>query len=189
MRTGIETVLGVLEANGFERLPKPLVAAGSTFDFDAVVKGTGKSHDLVIVTTTATPDTRLSQLLSGLTRALDQAQSRRPVSLVLLGEPTTDPQTSGLERHARIMSIEGNDPTEEEVRSAVAVLLPLVLPVTGTQGREPLQEVAAALGPKLSSEHQALIDQATMGADAVRDAFRDYVDSATEADATDGTRP
>ena len=46
---GVEAVLEVLESAGFERLPKPLVVAGTSFDFDAAVKGTGTSHDLVVV--------------------------------------------------------------------------------------------------------------------------------------------
>lgn len=70
--TTIEVVLGILEGSGFERLPRPLVVDGSTFDFDAAARGTGLSHDLVVVSSAATAPKRLLRLLSGLSRVLDQ---------------------------------------------------------------------------------------------------------------------
>jgi hypothetical protein len=49
MESGMDTVLGVLQTAGFVQLPKPLMVADSSFDFDAAVLGTGVSHDLVVV--------------------------------------------------------------------------------------------------------------------------------------------
>lgn len=186
MATGVESVLQLLEGSGFERLPKPLLVAGTTFDFDAAVKGTGVSHDLVIVATSATTPRRLAQLLSGLSRTLDQVQSRRPVSLVLLGQHSTAATMADLERHARVMTIDSESPNDDEVRRAVAVLLPLSLPSTTRQGREPLDEVAATLGVRLSDEHQSLINKAKVGPEAVREALRNYIDSGARDEATGG---
>jgi hypothetical protein len=183
--SGVETVLDVLEAGGFERLPKPLVVAGSTFDFDAAARGTGVSHDLVVVAMTSAVPKRLARLLSGLSRTLDQVHSRRPVTLVLLGELPDGSMDADLERHARVLTINGHEPEPIDVARAVAVLLPLELPSATTQGRDPLSEVAATLGRALSHEHSTLLDAAMVGPDEVRDALRRYVEGAV-SNSSDG---
>lgn len=188
MTTAIETVLEVLEEEGFERLPKPLVVAGAAFDFDAAARGTGVSHDLVVIATGAPSSRRLVQLLSGLTRTLDQVESRRPVSLVFVGEPPVEPTAAELERHARVLPIATEAPTADQVRRAISVLLPLSLPPTAQQGQEPLDEVAASLGTRLSDEHRHLIEEARIGPEAVRDALREYIDAGARGDSTDGAR-
>lgn len=82
----VQDVLGVLEDAGFERLPKPLTVAGPEFDFEAAARGTQPSHDLVLIATDEVPLQRLQRLVAGLARSLDIAASRRPMSLVLVGE-------------------------------------------------------------------------------------------------------
>lgn len=187
MAPGVETVLDVLETVGFERLPKPLVVAGSTFDFDAAARGTGVSHDLVVVATNLQEPRRLVRLLSGLSRTLDQAESRRPVSLVLLGEQLDGSTTADLERHARVLTIESGDPAPDQVLQAVAVLVPLALPSATSRGRDPLTEVAATLGSALSQEHRVLLDAAKVGPEEVRDTLRRYVEGAANGASDDGT--
>lgn len=186
MASGVETVLDVLETAGFERLPKPLVVAGSSFDFDAAARGTGVSHDLVVVATSPSSSRRLVRLVSGLSRTLDQVESRRPVSLVLLGERLDGSTTADLERHARVLSIESGDPTPDNVRRAVAVLMPLEIPTATRQGRDPLGEVAELLGSSVSSEHQAFLEAARIGAEEVRETLRGYVDSAAAGTPDEG---
>jgi hypothetical protein len=181
-----ETVLSVLEDAGFERLPKPLVVAGSTFEFDAAARGSGLSHDLVVVASELSSPRRLVRLVGGLSRALDQVESRRPVSVVVVGPALDAATTMDLERHARILTIGSEAPNPNEVRSAVAVLLPLTLPDASSQGRDPLAEVAHAIGPSLSDDHRAFIEAARLGSDAVRETLRRYVASAVEGDANEG---
>jgi hypothetical protein len=185
--TGVETVLQVLEDADFERLPKPLIVAGSTFDFDAAVKGTGVSHDLVVVATSTTAPRRLVRLLSGLSRTLDQVESRRPISLVLLGELFDAPTMADLERYARVLTIESDAPAPDQVRRAVAVLMPLTLPTEQSQGKAPLTEVAENLGRTLSSEHQVLIDAARIGPEEVRESLRRYLDAAAQGEPSEGS--
>jgi len=182
----VDTVLRVLEAATFRRLPKPLVVGGAAFDFDAVVTGTGVSHDLVVVSGPDAETQRRMLLLSGLSRTLDRLQSRRPVSLVLVGLRPDRSVMAELERHARVMVIESEDPTAEEVRSAIAVLLPLRIPVARHVSVEPLDELTAALGSAITNEHRALIDAARIGPDAVREALRTYVDDAAADDEVAG---
>ena len=185
--TGVERVLRVLEGAGFERLPKPLVVAGSSFDFDAAVRGTGVSHDLVVLATSSTTARHLARLLSGLSRTLDQIESKRPVSLVLLGE-TVDARTmTSLEQHSRVLTIDSDSPNPDEIRRAVAVLLPLTLPTEQSAGRPPLTVVEEKLGGAVSDEHQKFIDAAKVGPDEVRDWLRRYIDAAANGESSEGS--
>lgn len=186
METSAENVLQVLEGAGFERLPKPLVVAGARFDFDAAVTGTGISHDLVVLATSKTTRGRLVRLLSGLSRTLDQVESRRPVSLVLIGAKTDAQVAASLEQHARVLTIEGDDPRPDQIRRAIAVLLPLNLPVEQSQGRAPLSVVAERLGGALSKEHQSFIDAAQVGPDEVREALRRFIEAAVADSSSEG---
>ena len=176
--SGVEAVLNVLETAGFERLPKPLVVAGTSFDFDAAARGTEVSHDLVVVAASEMAPPRLVRLLSGLARTLDRVASRRPVTLVLLGDAVSPSITADLERHARVLRIESDDPEPDEVRTAVAVLMPLTLPTGGHRGRDPLVEVTEVLGAALTDEHELLLDAGRVGPDEVRSTLQEFVEAA-----------
>lgn len=180
MHSGIDKVLGVLQAAGFEQLPKPLTVADVAFDFDAAVMGTGVSHDLVVVASVDTSPRRLVRLVASLSRTLDQVGSRRPVTLILLGEPQDVDAVADLGRHARLIAIESTTPTVDEIRRAVAVLMPLTLPSATARGREPLVHVAEVLDRPLSEEEQAFLRAARVGPDEVRSTLRRYLDAATQ---------
>jgi hypothetical protein len=173
-------VLQVLVEAGFERLPTPLVVAGSKFEFEGAVRGTEQSHDLVVVAGPSTPPNRLVRLLSSLGRTLDQAESRRPVSLVLVGATPERSTMVELERQARVLIVDGDPMDLDGVRRSVAVLMPLVLPSEAVTGREPLEEVSHVLGRRLTPEHRMLIDAARFGSDAVRTALVSFVDGAID---------
>lgn len=173
--TSVQDVLVVLEGAGFERLSKPLTVAGTEFDFEAAARGTQPSHDLVLIATDQVPRRRLQRLVAGLARSLDIAASRRPMSLVLMGEVTASERIE-LERYARVLAIGSTTPDTAEIEQAVAVLLPLKLPEAELMhGSDPVNEVLAALGPARStSDHIALVDAASDGPEAVREALRRY---------------
>lgn len=182
-----ELVMTVLERGGYQRLPKPLIVAGMEFDFEAAARGTGRSHDLVLVTTDRLPTLRLQRLIAGLARSLDLAQSRRPVTLVIVGELSAGDR-SELDRHARVLHIESADPCEEEVERAIAVLLPLDLPAAVLMhGSDPVNEVLATLGlgPD-TSEHITLARAAIEGPNEVREALRTYVNAGVVETAPEG---
>jgi len=183
-----ELVMTVLERGGYQRLPTPLIVAGMEFDFEAAARGTRRSHDLVLVTTDQLPTHRLQRLLAGLARSLDLAQSRRPVSLVIVGELSANDRNE-LERHARVLHVESADPSEAEVERAIAVLLPLDLPAAVLMhGSDPINEVLATLGlgPD-TAEHIALVRAAIEGADEVREALRSYVNAGVVETSPGGT--
>lgn len=175
--SAVQDVLELLERAGFARLPKPLMVVGTEFDFEAAARGTTNSHDLVVVATDRLEPRRLQRLVAGLARSLDLAASRRPVSLVLVGDVAASDRAD-LERYARVLPIGSRAPNRQEIEEAISVLLPLDLPeVELMHGTDPINEVAAAIGPsKLSREHLKLIRASGGGPEAVRAALKDFAD-------------
>jgi hypothetical protein len=174
--SGIEKVLWVLERADFVRLARPLTVAGVEFEFEAAARGTGASHDLVVVATAALPPRRLLRLVSVLARTLDVAESRRPVTAIVLGSMSA-PDKSDLERHARVLTLESAEPSIEEVERAAAVLMPLTLPALTITGGSPVEEVLKKLGAKATDEHLPFIDAATGGPERVKATLRAYIDA------------
>lgn len=175
MTFGADDVISLLVAAGFERLAKPLVVAGAPFEFDAAVRGTGVSNDLIAVAREVDASRRLVGLCSGLTRVLDSSGSRRPVSLILLGDPSAH-LIEELERYVRVLVVPSDAADLAEVRRAVSVLLPLELPTPSALNSDPLAQVSTLLGSMPSPEQEAFLDAATEGADAVRSVLHDFVE-------------
>ena len=177
----------VLERGGYQRLPKPLTVAGMEFDFEAAARGMQRSHDLVLVTTDRLSAPRRQRLLAGLARSLDLVQSRRPVTLVIVGDLSANDKNE-LERHARVLHVEPADPSWAEIERAIAVLLPLDLPASVVlHGSDPVNEVLASLGPgPNTAEHINLVRAAMGGADDVRTALRTYVNAGVVATSPGG---
>lgn len=175
--TGIETVLDVLQDGGFVRLPKPLTVAGVHFEFEAAARGTGASHDLVVIATASLSPRRLQRLVNVLARTLDLAGSKRPITVIVLGTMAATNKVE-LERHARVLTLKRAEPTVDEVQRAAAVLLPLSLPSVAHTGGDPLEEVVRALGTHTTKEHLDLVRTAVHGEERVKRALRDYVNHA-----------
>jgi len=174
MDTSIREVMAVLEEADFVRLPRPLTVAGTEFDFEAAALGTEPSHDLVLIATDDVSPARLQRLVAGLARSLDLKASRRPVSLVLVGEFAPADRIE-LERYARVLPIDTSKPDRAQIERAVAVLLPLSLPTDKlVHGSDPINEVLGALGPRTTREHLALVKAAIDGPEAVREALRQF---------------
>lgn len=183
--SGIETVLGVLESSGYERLPRPLTVAGTQFEFEAAMSGTEKSQDIVIVAAGALPLRRLLRLVAVLARSLDVLNSKRPVTVLVLGA-IGPADKAELERHARVLVLGTTEPTVEEIRQAAAVLLPLNLPSVSVAGQDPIGEVIGLLGAQVSDEHKRLVTSALAGAARVEKALREYVNAAIADGGDDG---
>jgi hypothetical protein len=175
MPSALDVVLGVLGEAGFLRLPMPIVVAGTSFEFDAALIGTGVSQDLIVIGGLAADPNRLAQLLSGLNRSLDRIESRRPVNLVLLGGRPERAYLAQFEAAARVMVLDKADPTFADVREVVAILLPLRLPSAAGTTTAPLDEVQERLSSKISSDHLTLIDAASAGSKGVREVLRGYL--------------
>lgn len=183
MASGLKTVLDQLKGADFHELTVPLRVAGAEFDFEAALVGTGVSHDLVVLATPKTSIQRLTRLMAGLSRALDHLESKRPVTLILLGDTASLLEQDELERHSRLLLVAGDEPTEADVKRAIAVLMPLVVPATQSGGKDPIAAVMKALGSNATSpEHLFLIEAAPDGAEAVRASLKDYIDDVFDED-------
>lgn len=181
-------VIAVLEHGGYRRLAKPLTISGIEFNFEAAARGTQRSNDLVLVTGGQVPAHRLQRLLAGVARSLDLARSRRPVTLVIIGELAAN-QRSELERNARVLHVESADPNRTEIERAIAVLLPLDLPdAVIMHGEDPVNEVLATLGLGPDTTEQIALVRAAIGggADEVQAALRNYVDAGVVATSPGG---
>ncbi|MCQ3814084.1 MAG: hypothetical protein KTU85_06665 [Acidimicrobiia bacterium] len=185
MDRAVADVLSVLEGAEFQRRT-PLKIGGTEFKFDAAVVGTRVLHDLVVVSGPDGRPSRLAQLLSALNRTLDRLQSRRPVSLVIVGPRPNQSDLARLEHHARVLVVEHDAPTTEQIKRAIAVLLPLEIPKTAAEPIAPLTELTSTLGSKYSVEHETFINAARSGPDAVRESLRLYVDGAVDVVESEG---
>src|SRR5690606_39197517 len=141
MESGLKTVLDQLRAADYHELTVPLRIAGAAFEFEAAVVGTGVSHDLVVIATPQTSIQRLMRLMAGLSRALDHLGSKRPITLILLGDTPPLRERDKVERHSRLLLVSDDEASVADVRRAIAVLMPLVLPATQSGGKDPMAEV------------------------------------------------
>jgi hypothetical protein len=136
--------MAVLEEHGYVRRPQPLEVARTKFDFEAAAVGTKRSHDLIIVAGTEIAPGRLQRMVASVARSLDIGESKRPLTLVLVG-PVATPAKAEMEEIARVLTVSA-DPSRTEVEDALAVLLPLRAVLGGGhQGLDPLDEVRAHL--------------------------------------------
>jgi hypothetical protein len=169
----VERVVALLREASYERLPQPVEIAGIPFEFSAVVAASS-SLDLVVVVDTVT-DTDVASIrrrVEGLSRALDLVDSRRPLTVVLIGpEPVPELQLA-LTRVARVL-VAGVPSGERELREAIAVLLPLEL-VTVTE----MPESWRSAREKLLAAHPDaadLLDAAKVGPEEVAEAARRHL--------------
>lgn len=169
----VERVVELLHEASYERLPQPVAVGGIPFEFSAVLAASS-SLDLVVLVDTVTDDDVLSirRRVEGLSRALDLAHSRRPLTVVLIGpEPVPELQLA-LTHVARVLAA-GVPSGERELREAIAVLLPLDI-VTVTE----MPESWPSAREKLLAAHPDaadLLEAAKVGSEAVAQAARRHL--------------
>ena len=78
---------GLLAGAGFSALPQPVDVAGIPFCFSAMLSS-ARSLDLVVLIDTfeSGSEETMRREVVGLSRALDLAKSRRPLTVVLIGQ-------------------------------------------------------------------------------------------------------
>jgi hypothetical protein len=169
----VERVIALLGEAGYERLPPPVEVAGIPFEFSAVLTA-GSSLDLVVVvdTVTDTDVASIRQRVEGMSRALDLVESRRPLTVVLIGPEPVPELLTALTRVARVL-VAGVPRAERELRNAIAVLLPLEL-VTVAEMPESWQSARE----KLRATHPdaaGLLEAAKAGREEVAEAARRHL--------------
>lgn len=184
----VQKVVDVLTGSGYQPRQSPLIVASVPFEFTAMLLGSTRSLDLIVVVDTLIEnDIRVRQKVEGLSRALDLASSRRPLTIVLVGPLPSPAVMDSLTRVSRVLPV--GTPTGETalefLRDALAVLLPLEIPATSETVLDPLgtvREAFAASGGVVSRDVEALIDASVRGADSVRERFREQLIAAIVQD-------
>jgi hypothetical protein len=127
--TTVQRVTSILLESGYREIPKPLVIASLPFDFAATLIARERALDLIVVVDmdTENDERRLTQKIQSLARALDVMQSRRPVTLVLVGLQPSAATLETLSKTCRVLvvGVPTGESADQKLHDALAVLLPL----------------------------------------------------------------
>ncbi len=146
--TSVEQVLTFLLEAGYRKLDMPLTAASVPFDFTAAFVGTERSSDLVVVLDTVDErqEFAMQRKIEGLSRAMDVAGSRRPLTAILVGPRPRMKTLDLIGRVCRVLFVGGSVGTgENSVRDALAILLPLKLPLPEETTTNPIEALSASV--------------------------------------------
>jgi hypothetical protein len=175
----IARIVGILEKSGYRVLPTPFKVANIPFEFAAVLIGTEKAPDLIVVVDTISEKSeRIRQKISGLGRAMDVVRSRRPITAILVGPKPDEATLELISRVCRVLPV-GTPvgPSDDQLlRDWLSVLLPLELPLTAGVLADPIGELQNRL-PSFDDSGfvDHLIAEAQNGAPAVKEALRRHL--------------
>ena len=102
-----------------------------------------RKRPIIVIDTLVDGEARIRQKVEGLSRALDLAASRRPLTVVLVGPPPRPTIVEALARVSRVLTVgtPTGDSADRFLADTLAVLLPLVLPDASEAVVDPLDEV------------------------------------------------
>jgi len=172
----VTRVIRILSAAGYRLRASPVTVASVPFEFAALLLGSDRANDLIIVVDTLVDrEERIRQKVEGLSRALDLVGSRRPLTVVLVGPAPRPAIVEALARVSRVLAV--GTPTgpsaDRFLEDTLAVLLPLALPDAGETVVDPLNEVRSQLSADIDEAVVApVLAAASGGADAVKGALR-----------------
>jgi hypothetical protein len=171
----VKRVLDLLTTTGYRVLEqeKPVMVASVPFEFDALLVGSERANDLIVVIDTLIePEPRIRQKVQGLSRALDVVGSRRPLTVILVG-PSPPPGTlEALGKVSRVLMVDVLS-TTEALSDALGILLPLHLPDTTEAVMDPLGELRNRTPATPEKETLAVVYEAAPdGTEAVSEALR-----------------
>jgi hypothetical protein len=172
----VSRVVSLLTTAGYRQRETPVTVASVPFEFAALLVGSERALDLIVVIDTLTePEVRIRQKIEGLSRALDLIASRRPLTIVLVGPPPRAMIVEALSRVCRVLSV--GTPTgagaDTSVSDALAVLLPLDLADATESVVDPFGEVRRHLLPTEHEEEVAqMLSSALDGPETVKQTLR-----------------
>lgn len=176
----VARIVDILVGAGFRTLPTPFKVGSIPFEFAAMLVGTDKSPDLVVIIDTVTEkEERARQKIGGLGRALDAVQSRRPVTAIITG-PTPGEQTmESISKVCRVLPVgTPTGPSDDNLlRDWLAVLLPLRVPDTSAVAADPLVN----LRNQTDELGTLVLGAAPRGARAVQDVLRERLETPLKA--------
>jgi len=166
----VEQVVSILMNSGYRRLNAPFRLAGLHFEVAAVLIGTDRSSDLVIVEDTVASTSREIQIrIETIARAMDALDSRRPITVILIGPRPSSTELVAMSRVSRVLPVGPTSISDqtEVLQNWLAVLLPLQLPPTGSGLADPLSELSNQINSG-DAVISALLDSALHGTFAVQ---------------------
>jgi hypothetical protein len=182
----VTRVVAILTDARYRHLQTPITVASVPFEFAALLIGSDRANDLVVVIDTLVDsEARIRQKVEGLSRALDLVASRRPLTVVLVGPPPRPSIVEALARVSRILQVgtPTGDNADRFLTDTLAVLLPLALPDTAEAVVDPINEVRKQLPTDVDQDAIiALFAVAPGGADAVKEAFRTMLEAPLNSD-------
>lgn len=149
--TPVDRVSQLLLATTFRSLDVPITVAGLKFEANAAFVGTNRHSDLVVVFDCATfSDRRILRCVEGLSRALDVMESRRPLTVIVVGPVPSANILGELTKYGRILAVgsAASEAGDTALRDSVAALLPLELPGKLHNLESPLAELEGKFAAK-----------------------------------------
>jgi hypothetical protein len=172
----VSRVVNLLTTAGYRQRETPLIVASVPFEFAALLVGSERALDLIVVIDTLTePEVRIRQKVEGLSRALDLVASRRSLTIVLVGPPPRAVIVEALSRVSRVLSV--GTPTgagaDLSLSDALAVLLPLELADASESVADPFGEVRRRLKHTQHEKDVGMIFSAALdGPETVKQTLR-----------------
>lgn len=184
-------VVRILTDAGYRALEMPVTVASIPFEFAALLVGSDRANDLIVVIDTLDDsEARVRQKVEALSRALDLVASRRPLTTVLVGPSPRPAIIEALARVSRVLTVGSptGDKAALDLADTLAVFLPLGLPDASEAVTDPLTEVRNQL---LTDSDQdtltRLFAAALSGSDAVKEALRKMLKVPLDLDSEETT--
>ncbi len=174
----VDRVVSTLEAAGFRVRESVLRVATVDFQFAAVLTAETSLDLVVVVDTLRDKEDTVRRKLESLSSALDVIASRRPITAVLVGPPPRAATLDALLRTGRVLLVGTpvGEGAADEVRDALAVLLPLQLPALSDPTSRSWEEMRALLERGVEGAAvTSLVDEGTGSTDIVRAAWRAWL--------------
>ena len=185
----VTRVVDILTTAGYRQRTTPVTVASVRFEFAAILLGSDRANDLIIVIDTLVDgEARIRQKVEGLSRALDLAASRRSLTVVLVGPPPRPTIVEALARVSRVLTVgtPTGDSADRFLADTLAVLLPLVLPDASEAVVDPLDEVRRQLPVDIDQDALVpLFTAARSGTEAVQAALRELLEDSLDLDSQD----
>lgn len=170
----------ILQGAGFDKLPPSFTIGSVSFDSMNAFLGAPDSLELVVVvelTALAAPArAEVRWLVERVARALDAAESRRPLTAVLLSEVSVPSELiDSLLRVARVVTVNG----DLETASQLAPLLPLPSILSGAEDTDAIERLAPFVrGNRDAPQLRRLIEDSRRGGAAVEARLSSWLSAA-----------
>ena len=186
----VDQAVTLLLDAGYRRLDTPFRLAGLQFDVAAVLIGTGRASDLVLVEDTVISPVRDIQLrIETIGRAMDSLESKRPITAILIGPRPSALELDAMARVSRILPVGSSEASDQTtvLRNWLAVLMPLKLPPTGDGLADPVAEIRSQFDSQ-DVVALKLLESAAFGAEAVKQRLYEILEQNLEVRESEGTK-